>query len=320
MIETPVRSSRARYEATDVQSGVTPSSRYSFLRSSTPTPARGAAEEPQFPASSVVTPCRTRLSAVGYSRMPPSEWLWMSTKPGQTWRPAASRTRRPWSAAIEPTAAMASPFRATSAAYDGRAGAVHHRPAADHDVEGGSGGHARADGGARGRGEGRLQESSPAHRVLPDLRPGTGRGSRLREAGPSSTRPGGVEARPVARAVPAPLGAVPAHDAAHVRAHRGHRAQRARVVARDRDPLAVHHEHAPAPARHVGDRAPLRPLQAIADEVGREVDVLLQERARGLRRLQPRRSRRARPTGSPGRARRRRARGRRPCRRSCRSR
>src|SRR5262245_54466124 len=48
---------------------------------------------PQLPTTSVVTPCRSALEAGRFSMSVKSEWLWMSKKPGQTYRPVASTTR-----------------------------------------------------------------------------------------------------------------------------------------------------------------------------------------------------------------------------------
>ena len=49
----------------------------------------GAYVQPQLPTTSVVTPWRIVLSAVGFARIDQSEWLCGSTNPGQTTRPAA---------------------------------------------------------------------------------------------------------------------------------------------------------------------------------------------------------------------------------------
>jgi hypothetical protein len=65
------------------------------------------------PTTSVVTPCRIVLSAVGLARIEKSLWLCGSTKPGQTIFPVASTTRvavapgpsRPTSAIVPPSIA-----------------------------------------------------------------------------------------------------------------------------------------------------------------------------------------------------------------------
>ena len=53
----------------------------------------GAYVQPQLPTTSVVTPWRIVLCAVGLVRIVKSLWLCGSTKPGQTTRPPASITR-----------------------------------------------------------------------------------------------------------------------------------------------------------------------------------------------------------------------------------
>jgi hypothetical protein len=50
----------------------------------------GNGENPQLPVTSVVTPCKILLSALGSSSDVTSEWVWMSMKPGATTWPLAS--------------------------------------------------------------------------------------------------------------------------------------------------------------------------------------------------------------------------------------
>jgi hypothetical protein len=104
-------------------------------RSSAPRPSIGAADEPQLPVTSVVTPCRTRESAVGYTKMSPSEWVWMSMKPGHT----------TWLSGVEHAPALLGGDRADRGdrapahgevrGEAGRTGAVEQRAAADHQLE-----------------------------------------------------------------------------------------------------------------------------------------------------------------------------------------
>src|SRR5689334_17881220 len=75
----------------------------------------GAYVQPQLPTTSVVTPWRIVLSAVGLASRDQSLWLCGSTKPGQTMRPRASIVRRAAAPSSSPTAAMRSPSTATSA-------------------------------------------------------------------------------------------------------------------------------------------------------------------------------------------------------------
>src|SRR4029453_10424817 len=64
-------------------------------RSTSARPGRaGAAEKPQLPTISVVTPCRTFDSARGFKGRVKSEWVWMSMKPGATTCPCAEMIRR----------------------------------------------------------------------------------------------------------------------------------------------------------------------------------------------------------------------------------
>ncbi len=45
---------------------------------------RSSGELPSLPSTSVVTPWRTKLSAVGISKIAPREWVCGSMKPGAT--------------------------------------------------------------------------------------------------------------------------------------------------------------------------------------------------------------------------------------------
>src|SRR5579885_2450398 len=74
----------------------------------------GAYVQPQLPTTSVVTPCRIVLSAVGFARTVKSLWLCGSTNPGQSSRPAASIVRRAAAPSRSPTAAIRSPSTPTS--------------------------------------------------------------------------------------------------------------------------------------------------------------------------------------------------------------
>src|SRR3954463_193740 len=74
----------------------------------------GAYVQPQLPTTSVVTPWRTVLSAVGTVSSVKSLWLWGSTKPGQTIRPAASMILSACAPSRSPTAAMRPSSTATS--------------------------------------------------------------------------------------------------------------------------------------------------------------------------------------------------------------
>src|SRR4051794_29093095 len=92
----------------------------------------------------------------------------------------------------------------------------------------------------------------------------------------------GVEARAVARAVPAALRVVEAHLAAEVRARRAEGVQRAGVVAEGGRAVTAVAGDRSLPGRDLlgGDRAG----QPVADEVPGDVEVLLDELgARGQR-------------------------------------
>ena len=74
----------------------------------------GAYVQPQLPTTSVVTPCRIVLCAVGFVRIVKSLWLCGSTKPGQTTRPPASITRSARAPSTSPTAVILPSSTATS--------------------------------------------------------------------------------------------------------------------------------------------------------------------------------------------------------------
>ena len=74
----------------------------------------GAYVQPQLPTTSVVTPCRTVLSAVGTVSRVKSLWLCGSKKPGQIIRPAASIVRSARAPSRSPTAAILPSSTATS--------------------------------------------------------------------------------------------------------------------------------------------------------------------------------------------------------------
>src|SRR3954469_19714896 len=97
---------------------------------------------------------------------------------------------------------------------------------------------------------------------------------RLRRPGEDAA--GRREARAVTGAVPGPLGAVPPHFAAHVRADRRQRRDVAALVAIGGDALSVQLEDAPVAAGHPAQAAPVRPGEAIADQVVRIVDILIE--------------------------------------------
>lgn len=71
----------------------------------------GQAELPQLPEMTVVTPCRSMLSAVGRS-MIRSAWVWTSMKPGLATSPPASMT---CSAAAREVVSTIRPLRMPSA-------------------------------------------------------------------------------------------------------------------------------------------------------------------------------------------------------------
>ena len=76
----------------------------------------GAAETPQLPQTTVVTPWLAFIAMVGLSIRAVSSWVCTSMKPGATTLPAASISLSPFSEPGAPTAAMRSPLIATSAA------------------------------------------------------------------------------------------------------------------------------------------------------------------------------------------------------------
>ena len=79
----------------------------------------GAAEKPQLPTTSRVTPCLIFDSARGLSGKVKSEWVWMSMSPGATTCPRASITR--WAGRDErcSTATMRPELTLTSASIPG---------------------------------------------------------------------------------------------------------------------------------------------------------------------------------------------------------
>lgn len=86
----PVLLIRSRYSCIVDQFSLSPLSLtlgQVFRTSSLTSSVSGAAEAPQFPMTSVVTPCLILLSARGFTRRERSEWLCMSMKPGATARP-----------------------------------------------------------------------------------------------------------------------------------------------------------------------------------------------------------------------------------------
>jgi hypothetical protein len=82
--------------------------------------ATGNGENPQFPVTSVVTPCNSLLSASGWRITLTSECVWMSTKPGAVTRPVPSITcAAGTSAPIRPTTAIRSRTMPRSAGNSG---------------------------------------------------------------------------------------------------------------------------------------------------------------------------------------------------------
>ena len=77
-----------------------------------------SADEPQLPATIVVTPMRTKLAAAGWSAIS-SAWVWTSMKPGATTSPVASMRSVPSPAAILPIASTRPPLMPTSARRGG---------------------------------------------------------------------------------------------------------------------------------------------------------------------------------------------------------
>ena len=55
----------------------------------------GAKVTPQFPITTLVTPCQQLEVPIGSQASCASRWVWMSTKPGVTSRPSASISRAP---------------------------------------------------------------------------------------------------------------------------------------------------------------------------------------------------------------------------------
>src|SRR4051812_4361357 len=87
---------------------------------------------------------------------------------------------------------------------------------------------------------------------------------------------GGFKARAVARAVPGFLRAVPAHDAAHVRADRRFERQLSIGIAVSRHFLAIELDDAPLLALHRSERVRRWPHQPVFNEIIRVILVLLQ--------------------------------------------
>jgi len=80
--------------------------------------AQGANVTPQFPITTLVTPCQQLLEAIGSHDSCASRWVWISTKPGVTTFPSASISRMPRSS-IVPIAVIRSPSTATSPTVPG---------------------------------------------------------------------------------------------------------------------------------------------------------------------------------------------------------
>ena len=76
----------------------------------------GAAETPQLPHTTVVTPWLAFIAMVGLSISAVSSWVCTSMKPGATTLPVASISLSPRSVPGASIATMRSPFTATSAA------------------------------------------------------------------------------------------------------------------------------------------------------------------------------------------------------------
>ncbi len=79
----------------------------------------GASVKPQFPMTTVVTPCQQELPAMGSQKSCASRCVCPSTKPGVTTWPSASISRRPGSR-IRPTVVIVVPEIPTSARYEPR--------------------------------------------------------------------------------------------------------------------------------------------------------------------------------------------------------
>ncbi len=134
------RSKRARYSPTVDQSRATlgpgPFQPMScWWSTSRVASVTGASPSPSWPSTSSVTPCMILHSHVGSARSARSEWVCMSTKPGQTARPSASivRVRR---LAVEPADRRdAVAADAHVGAVPGVAGSVDHPAVPDQQVE-----------------------------------------------------------------------------------------------------------------------------------------------------------------------------------------
>src|SRR5687768_8269711 len=79
----------------------------------------GAYDMPQFPTTSVVTPCIRVLSESRLASSDQSEWEWQSMKPGATYFPVASIAVLACASRRPPTAAMRPSWMATSARVHG---------------------------------------------------------------------------------------------------------------------------------------------------------------------------------------------------------
>ena len=113
---TPRDSNTERYSAVDSHSTVTSLASSMCLFDVS---FRGAAELPQLPLKTVVTPWRTTLSASGFTSSEKSLWLWTSIIPGDTTRPSASTTSSKSPGSRFPTRVILSPLMATSPVNQG---------------------------------------------------------------------------------------------------------------------------------------------------------------------------------------------------------
>jgi len=76
--------------------------------------ADGASVKPQFPITTVVTPCQHEFVPIGSQKICASRWVWPSMNPGVTARPSASISDAP-RLRIRPIVAMRLPTMPTSA-------------------------------------------------------------------------------------------------------------------------------------------------------------------------------------------------------------
>src|SRR5262249_46051498 len=124
----------SRYSANVVSRNVSHgalAARYSRSMAAVPGSA-GAAEKPQLPTTSVVTPWRIFPSARGLRGSVKSECVWMSMKPGATTWPRASMTRRAGRARLDGGGAVAGDEHLRLAR--GRAHPVEHQPSPDRQI------------------------------------------------------------------------------------------------------------------------------------------------------------------------------------------